>query len=71
VYVRRYNFADEAPLVHFLHAHGCGCELSKGDFASGNWLPAFERVALTTPAARPQPMTGGIEAAKTLLQYFQ
>src|SRR5688500_10728337 len=28
IYVRRYNFADEAPLVDFLLRHGCGQELS-------------------------------------------
>jgi hypothetical protein len=71
VYVRRYNFADEAPLVQFLHDHGSGCELSKDDFASGKWLPAFETLFLSTPAARPQPMTGAIEAATILLKYFQ
>ena len=32
VYVRRYNFADEAPLVEFLHAHGQGQELSTRRF---------------------------------------
>ena len=71
LYVRRYNFADEAPLVKFLHDHGCGKELSKGDFASGNWRPALEALFLTPPAAGPLPITGAVEAAKALLQYFQ
>jgi hypothetical protein len=71
LYVRRYNFADEAPLVRFLHDHGCGRELSKGDFASGNWRPALEALFPTAPAARPLPITGAVEAAKVLLQYFQ
>jgi hypothetical protein len=71
VYVRRYNFADEAPLVQFLHDHGCGCELSKGDFNSGNWRPALEAVSAPTPGPPGQPMTGAVDAAKALLQYFQ
>ena len=71
VYVRRYNFADEAPLVQFLHDHGCGCELSKGDFNSGNWRPALEAVSAPTPGPPRQPMTGAADAAKALLQYFQ
>jgi hypothetical protein len=71
VYVRRFNFADEAPLVRFLHDHGRGCELSKGDFASGNWRPALEALSLPTPAARSQFITGAVDAAKVLLQYFQ
>src|SRR6188508_2810643 len=62
VYVRRYNFADEAPLVQFLHDHGCGCELSKGDFNSGNWRPALEAASPPTPGPPSQPMTGAGDA---------
>lgn len=70
VYVRRYNFADEAPLVEFLHHHGTGQELSRDDFFSGKWQPALEAVIGTDrPAGRP-PMTGALEAAQSLLQYF-
>jgi hypothetical protein len=69
-YVRRYNFADEAPLVDFLHRHGRGQELTRDDFFSGNWRPALEALAGTAPAVTP-PMTGPAEAAKYLLQYFQ
>jgi hypothetical protein len=71
VYVRRYNFADEAPLVKFLHAHGCGSELSRADFSSGNWRPALEALSSSTPIVRSQAMTGPVEAAKALLQHFQ
>jgi hypothetical protein len=69
-YVRRYNFADEAPLVDFLHRHGSGQELTRDDFFSGNWRPALEALVSTAPAVTP-PMTGPAEAAKYLLQYFQ
>jgi hypothetical protein len=71
VYVRRYNFADEVPLVEFLHHYGVGRELSRDDFFSGHWRPALEAVAHTAPAAkRPPLMSGAVEAAKSLLQYF-
>jgi hypothetical protein len=69
VYVRRYNFADEAPVVEFLHRHGTGVELSRDDFFSGHWRPALEALAKTTTASKP-PITGPSEAAKFLLQYF-
>ena len=71
VYVRRYNFADEAPLVQFLHDHGCGCELTREHFVSGHWRPALEALFLRTPAVPPPAMTGAADAAKVLLQYFQ
>ena len=70
VYVRRYNFADEAPLVEFLHRYGTGQELSRDDFFSGNWRPALEALANTTAAVRRPLMTGPAEAAKSLLHYF-
>jgi hypothetical protein len=69
VYVRRYNFADEAPVVEFLHRHGTGRELSCDDFLSGNWRPALGAIAKTTAAIKP-PITGADEAAQSLLQYF-
>ena len=69
-YVRRYNFADEAPLVEFLHRYGTGQELSRDDFFSGNWRPALEALANTTPAVGRPPMIGAAEAAQSLLQYF-
>jgi hypothetical protein len=71
VYVRRYNFADEVPLVEFLHHYGVGRELSRDDFFSGHWRPALQAVAHTAPPARRPPlMSGAAEAAKSLLQYF-
>ena len=71
LYVRRYNFADEGPLVDFLLRHGCGHELSREDFFSGNWRPALD--ALTERKAegvRPS-VTGATDAARFLSQYFQ
>jgi len=69
VYVRRYNFADEGPLVEFLHAHGQGLELSRQDFLSGRWKPTLEAVG---SRKRPMvPISGAAEAAEVLAQYFQ
>jgi hypothetical protein len=73
VYVRRYNFADEASLVQFLHAHGQGCELSRSDFMSGDWQAALDRVAgvQRDRATHRVPMTGASDGAQALLHYFQ
>jgi len=70
VYVRRYNFAEEAPLVEFLHQHGSGSELSHRDFLSGHWQNAFEALPKDRPAGRPLLM-GVADAARFLLPYFQ
>jgi len=70
VYVRRHNFAEEAPLVEFLHRYGSGCELTRRDFLSGNWQPAFEAIPTAKPAPQFLP-TGAAEAAELLLPYFQ
>jgi hypothetical protein len=71
VYVRRYNFADEAPLVEFLHAHGQGRELSRGDFLSGNWRPTLEAITVIKTTRGHTLMTGVVDASKALLKYFQ
>jgi len=70
VYVRRYNFADEPPLVAFLHRYGRGSELSLTDFVSGYWQPAFE--AVQNPSSTPVsiPCTGAHDAAGYLATYF-
>ncbi|HSF68799.1 MAG TPA: hypothetical protein VLA47_00360 [Nitrospira sp.] len=70
VYVRRYNFAEEAPLVEFLHRYGAGCELTRRDFLTGNWLPALEALPSGGPAGHPR-LTGAADAAQLLLNYFQ
>ena len=71
VYVRRYNFADEAPLVEFLHEHGQGYELRRDAFLSGDWRPALEAVTDTNAACRCPPLRGAMEAVKALVHYFQ
>jgi hypothetical protein len=70
VYVRRYNFADEAPLVDFLHEYGQGRELSRSDFMSGNWRPILEAVGGSRGPDRQGMMTGAVDAARVLLHYF-
>ena len=71
VYVRRYNFADEGSLVDFLHTHGQGRELSRGDFVSGDWRPALEALAGVKPTTGHALMTGVADASEALLKYFQ
>ncbi len=70
VYVRRYNFADEPSLVDYLHRYGRAAELSAGDFSTGNWRAALERVtALPEPPPAPEP-TGAQAAAAILAEYL-
>lgn len=70
VYIRRYNFADEQPLVEFLHRHGRGIELSQQDFTAGRWLTALDSaVALLSPPF-PHPTMSGAEDAAELLATF-
>jgi hypothetical protein len=69
VYVRRYNFAEETPLVEFLHRYGAGRELTRHDFLSGHWQPAFEALPSRGPAGHPR-LTGAADAAQFLLPYF-
>ena len=70
VYVRRYNFADEAPLVSFLHQYGRGRELSVKDFQNGNWLTAFQAVRQLPIPNAPPSYTGAADAARHLAAYF-
>ncbi len=70
VYVRRYNFADEQPLVDYLHQHGRGVELSFDDFVQGRWLPAIEEVVAFTRPAAPPPPTGADDAARELTTFL-
>jgi predicted glycosyltransferase len=72
VYVRRYNFADEQPLVDYLHRHGRGIELSLDDFVHGKWEPALRQI-LTQPLPKtpPPPTTGAIQAATFLVPYLK
>lgn len=70
VYVRRYNFADEAGLVELLHRYGCGVELSAADFAAGCWESALAAAAASKPKMEAPAPTGAAEAAEILAKYF-
>lgn len=71
VYVRRYNFADEPPLVDYLHRYGRGVELSIDDFTQGRWKPALKQVlALPQPAFMPPASSGAQDAATILAPYL-
>ncbi len=67
VYVRRYNFADEPPLVDYLHRYGRGIELSLDDFTQGRWEPALRKVVDLPMPAAPPPLTSGAADAATIL----
>jgi UDP-N-acetylglucosamine:LPS N-acetylglucosamine transferase len=69
VYIRRYNFADEAGLVEYLHRYGCGVELSAADFAAGCWESALAAAA-SKPKIEAPASTGAAEAAKILATYL-
>ena len=71
VYVRRFNFADEPPLVDYLHRYGRGVELSIDDFTQGHWGPALQQ-ALTAPLPLlPPPSPGATDAAEVIVRYCQ
>lgn len=71
VYVRRYNFADEQPLVDYLHQYGRGVELSGADFAAGRWDPALSTVRdLPAPPVPPPTASGAEDAADVLATYL-
>ena len=71
VYVRRYNFADEQPLVDYLHRHGRGLELSRDDFAQGRWEEALQHVFhFPSPPAPLPPISGADDAASQLVPYL-
>jgi hypothetical protein len=71
VYVRRYNFADEPPLVDYLQRHGRSVEMSMKEFNSGRWKAAIRMADETTVAsAAPPPPTGAAQAAAILAPYL-
>ena len=63
LYVRRYNFADEPPLVDYLHRYGRGVELSLDDFTQGRWEAALQETLIASAPLLPAPSTGAAEAA--------
>jgi hypothetical protein len=71
VYVRRYNFVDEQPLVEYLQRYGRGVELSMDDFMTGQWDQALREVCeMPSPQTLPPPLTGATEAAALLAPYL-
>jgi len=71
VYVRRYNFADEPPLVDYLHRYGRGIELSIDDFTQGRWEPTLLQALALPVHSLPPPPTGAAEAAEVIVRYCQ
>ncbi|MCI1278456.1 MAG: hypothetical protein LKG23_05670 [Nitrospira sp.] len=69
VYVRRYNFADEPPLLTHLHRYGRGAELSLVDFRRGQWEAAIEQAFAHPLSETPPPLSGAHEAAQFLTHY--
>ena len=70
VYVRRYNFADEPPLVDYLHRYGRGIELSLDDFTLGRWEQALNKALTTNSPQTPPPSTGAMQAAAILAPFL-
>ena len=71
VYVRRYNFADEAALVDYAHRYGRAAELSLDDFTTGRWEQALDAASRAPkPGEPPPPATGALEAAEILERYL-
>ncbi len=70
VYVRRYNFVDEEPLVTYLHRYGRGAELSLKDFENGRWGASLERAFSASRQETPPAPSGAGEAAAMLAPYL-
>ena len=71
IYVRRYNFVDEQPLVDFLHQYGHGIELSIDDFTRGRWEPTIDKaMAMRSLPTTRTPLTGAVQAASILAPYL-
>ena len=68
VYIRRYNFADEQPLVDYLQRYGRGIELSLDDFSQGRWEVALQQSLNTPVPSLPPSPTGATEAAAFIAQ---
>lgn len=71
IYVRRYNFVDEEPLVEYLHHYGNGIELSRENFMKGQWRTALQTVAAMSITATPPAPTGAQQAATILAPYLK
>jgi hypothetical protein len=71
VYVRRNNFADEPPLVDYLHRYGRGVELPVDDFTHGRWEAALQQALDTPVLSLPPPSNGATEAAEVIVRHYQ
>jgi hypothetical protein len=69
VYVRRFNFADEPPLVDYLHRYGRSVELSIEDFTQGHWGPALQQALTASLPLLPPPSPGATDAAEVIVRY--
>lgn len=68
IYVRRYNFADESPIVAYLHKYGRGVELSRDQFLRTEWESAItQALALPKPEASPPKTSGAADAAAHMI----
>jgi hypothetical protein len=68
VYVRRFNFADEPPLVDYLQRYGSSVELPIDDFTQGCWEPALRQALTASAPLLPPPLTGAAEAAEVIVR---
>ena len=71
VYVRRFNFADEPPLVDYLHRYGRAVELSIDDFTQGHWELALEQALIAPLPLLPPSPTGAAEAAEVIVREWR
>ena len=70
VYVRRYNFIDEQPLVDFAHRYGQAKELSFEEFETGHWGKVLDEVQLLPPSDEPMPIEGTGDAVDHLMNFL-
>ena len=70
VYVRRYNFADEQPLVDFAHRFGQATELSLEEFQTGRWGKALHDVQGLPASNESMPYDGTEAAADHLISFL-
>ena len=71
VYVRRYNFVDESPLVEYVHKYGRAVELSRETFESGCWEEALETVLRLPVPPKDHPYPEPQHVAGVLKEYFR
>lgn len=70
VYVRRYNFADEQPIVDYLRHYGRSVELTREDFEQARWEPALHNALVLPRPTNPPPAATGATEAAVILESF-